>query len=75
MGIGIRELLIIMVFSLPTLLALVQRHPHRTGIFLANVAGLFTVGLGWMVAFAWCCVAPAKAVAFWDRYFRPALRR
>jgi hypothetical protein len=74
MGVGIRELLLLLVFSLPTLLALAKRHPHRTGIWLVNVAGLFTFGLGWMVALAWCFVNPAKAAAFWDRYFRPASR-
>jgi hypothetical protein len=73
MGIGSAELLIIVMISLPTMLALVKRHPHRAGIFLANIAGWFTFG-GWMVACAGCCVEPAKAVASWDRCFRPATR-
>ena len=73
-GIVIKELLLLLVASFPTLLAFAKRHPHRIGIWWVNVSGLFTFGLGWRVALIWCYLAPAKAAAFWDRYFRPASR-
>ena len=61
-GISIWQLIVVflflVVFPLPTYIALKKKHPHKLPIILINLLGGLVYGVGWLVALVWCFVEP-----------------
>jgi hypothetical protein len=64
MGIGIRELFVLVVllplYVLPTILASTRKHPHLFWIGVINLVGGLFLGLGWIAALVWTLMEPAQ---------------
>ncbi|EIA1495696.1 superinfection immunity protein [Vibrio parahaemolyticus] len=50
--------LVLTIGLLPTIIAFKKNHQYRVAILIVNVVGGLAWGVGWLVAFIWCFVAP-----------------
>lgn len=51
--------ILIVLYFLPTIIAIKKKHPHKTPIILINVFVGLIGGLGWVIALVWCFITPA----------------
>ncbi|CAA0109971.1 superinfection immunity protein [Zhongshania aliphaticivorans] len=59
MGLYLAVLIILAIFFLPTIIALLKKHPQKVGIILVNIVGVVG-GLGWIAALIWCFILPKE---------------
>lgn len=64
MGFSIVILLCVLVaapvFFLPSIIALINKHPYKIPIILINIFGGLCFGVGWLVALVWCFIRPKE---------------
>lgn len=64
MGISLWLLLIVLVilvlFFLPTVIAIKKNHPYKIAIILINIFGGLLWGTGWFIALVWCFIEPSN---------------
>ena len=51
----------LILFLIPTIIAIKTDHPHKLFIVLINILGSFFIGLGWIVALIWCLITPKES--------------
>ncbi|TVQ30140.1 MAG: superinfection immunity protein [Wenzhouxiangella sp.] len=49
-------LMFLSIYALPSIIALVRRHPKRWPIVAVNLIGGLFAGIGWVAAMVWCFV-------------------
>jgi hypothetical protein len=50
-------LLALMIYILPSVIALFKNHQHKKSIILLNLVGGLLLGTGWLLAFIWCFIS------------------
>lgn len=53
----IMPLVFLVVYLIPTVIALKRGHPNRVPIILINILAGWMYGIGWLVALVWSCIA------------------
>lgn len=52
---------LLVLFLLPSIIAVSRRHTRWRAIVLANTLGSLLLGVGWFIALAWCLTASGNA--------------
>ncbi|MGY6554692.1 MAG: superinfection immunity protein [Wenzhouxiangella sp.] len=50
----------VVLYALPSIIALARRHPKRRLIVVVNLLGGLIAGIGWVVAIVWCFIDDAR---------------
>ena len=53
-------ILLLPLYLMPTIIAVLKKHPYKVPIILINVIGGLIWGLGWLVALVWCFIDAKK---------------
>lgn len=51
-------LLLLLIYFLPTAIAVLKKHPQKTPIILVNIFAGLIGGVGWIIALIWCFITP-----------------
>lgn len=54
---------VLMIFLIPTVLAVRKNHPHKVPIILVNLIGGLLYGVGWLIALVWVLISPSSSSA------------
>lgn len=50
-------LLALVIYIMPSVIALFKNHQHKKSIILLNLVGGLLLGTGWLLALIWCFIS------------------